>query len=232
MYRPSLYLAAAAVLGATASWHSASAQSPRIALVNLPTGNPKFLSTFQEFARSEGLELVRNPTSTDSISVVVNVREPVSAGVAAWVRSGGFLITEMSGLREAAAAGLLDVKDVSCALVATNTAITFTSTGKSLGLDSGLTDPYRDGEASEFFCNGELRSAGIEVLGTRPGATPGADPIPAILGAKVGAGYVLAYGFDWGDGFVLNSEQSKRLIHNALSLWRSGSLNGTKRAPR
>lgn len=192
-------------------------QAALIALSNSPTGNPTFAANFKAFVESEGYDFVRNPTAYAGVDIVVNVRRPVDAALKEWVLDGGFLITEYSGVREAALAGLIDVTDSAQGInVGTGTQVTFTQAGIDLGLGVGLPNPYSDGSATEFFRNISAVGPDVSILATRPG--PGGSTTPAILAARAGKGFVLSYAYDWGDGFIPNTAPTRQLIHNAFTV--------------
>ncbi len=193
------------------------ARAEFVALLNSPTGNPTFAANFQTFVEGEGYDFVRNPTTYAGVDIAVNVRRPVDAALKEWVLGGGFLITEFSGVREAALAGLIDVTDSAQGInVGTGTQVRFTQAGIDLGLGVGLPNPYSDGSATEFFRNISAVGPDVSILATRPG--PGGSTVPAILSARAGKGFVLSYAYDWGDGFIPNTAPTRQLIRNAFTV--------------
>jgi len=193
---------------------SSTAPAAVIALVNSPTANATFNTNFQAFIEARGDTFIRNPASYTGVNVVFNIRQPVSADLANFVRGGGLMITEYSGITNAGTAGLLNYSDSGGGNAGTGTSVTFTATGQSLGLNAGLSNPYSDGGATEFFRNNPVAGLGVSILATR-GAS-----IPAIVGAHADSGYVLGIMYDWGDAFVTTPPTSatSQLITNALTV--------------
>jgi len=192
-----------------------NAKSAMVALVNSPTGNATFLANFKSFIEARGDSFVRNPSSFSGVDVVFNVRQPVSTDMKNWVLGGGLLITEYTGIKNAGDAGLLSYSDTGGGNAGTGTSVTFTAAGISRGLNIGMTNPYSDGGATEFFRNGIAVGSGVEVLATRP--VSGGGTLPAIVGATAGSGYVLGIAYDWGDAFIPNSALTRQLITNAMT---------------
>jgi len=203
--------------------HEVSAAT--IALVNSPTGNASVAINLKSFVEARGDTFVRNPTSYAGVDTVINIRQPVGIDLANFVLGGGLMITEYTGIKNAGNgtgnAGLLNYTDTGGSLAVTAARpVTFTIAGIALGLNSGLSNPYVDGVANEFYRNGIVVGAGVSVLATRP---LGASTTPSIVGATAGNGYVLGIAYDWADAFVTTGSaqpllQTQQLLTNALAI--------------
>ena len=132
-----------------------------------------------------------------------------------WVNNGGLLITEWSAA-DWAVSNVLTATVSSSGSIGTGTNISFSGSTLGAKLSIGLSNPYSDGGASEFFYTFGSIGSGAETLATRP------TNIPAILGAAYGSGYTFVIAYDWADGFPSTSSNSGILLKNALNSGASG----------
>lgn len=133
-----------------------------------------------------------------------------SAALADFVTNGGTLVTEWTGADWALnTANLLDADISGGGFVGSATPITFTAAGIDAGLATGLSNPYSDSGATQYFRNIINIGADVEILATRP------SNVPVIIGGASGAGNVVIMSHDWADGFPAVSQQ---LLLNALNV--------------
>jgi hypothetical protein len=156
------------------------------------------------------------PVNYTGVSAVVLLRTAPtglnSTNLIDFVHNGGTLVTEWDASAWALnTAGLLSAADTGGGFVGTGTPVTFTAGGVAAGLDAGLTNPYSNGGASEFFRTFGSLGTGVSVLGTRGAA------VPAILGGASQSGQTIIIGYDWADTFPSTSSASGLLLVNALN---------------
>ncbi len=132
-----------------------------------------------------------------------------------WVNNGGLLITEWSAA-DWAVSNVLSATVSSSGSIGSGTSISFSGSTLGAKLSIGLSNPYSDGGASEFFYTFGSIGSGVETLATRP------TNIPAILGGAYGSGYTFVIAYDWADGFPSTSSNSGILLKNALNSGASG----------
>ena len=154
-----------------------------------------------------------------SYNAVVLLRMDGNSTIANWVNNGGVLVTEWSAADWAiTTAGLLSATATMVGSVGTGTSITFAASSLGNQLGTGLTNPYSDGGASEFFYNFTGLGGSVQILATRP------TNLPAIIAGPSGTGYTFIVGYDWADGFPSGSSNSGTLLKNILNSGMGGSL--------
>jgi hypothetical protein len=170
----------------------------------ISNGNNVFdLNTTPNFTGLDTVILLRDfPTGTTSTNLIN------------FVLGGGRLITELDSsdwaLNEA---NLLAAEDVGGSDLGLSTQVTFTAEGISSGLAAGVSNPYSDGERSQFFQNLNITGPGVQVLATKPNLLN----TNAIIGGASGLGTTLIIGYDWADNFGNANADTQRLILNALN---------------
>jgi hypothetical protein len=170
------------------------------------------------FLTSNGNTVVNLNTTPNFIGLdtVILLRDfptgATSTNLINFVLGGGRLITELDGsdwaLNEA---NLLAAEDTGGGDLGPSTLVDFTSLGLSSGLANGVTNPYSDGERTQFFQDFNITGTGVQVLANRPGDNP------AIIGGASGLGTTLIIGYDWADDFGNANADTQRLILNALN---------------
>jgi len=154
-----------------------------------------------------------------SFNAVVLLRMDGNSTITNWVNNGGVLITEWSAADWAVnTAGLLSATSASVGAVGTGTLVTFSASDLGNKLGEGLSNPYSNGGASEFFYNFTGLGGSVQVLATRP------TNVPAIIAGPSGTGYTFVVGYDWADGFPATSNYSGTLLVNILNSGMGGSL--------
>lgn len=142
------------------------------------------------------------------LNVAILLRGAVgNSALSSFVSNGGLLITEWDagGYGISLLGGSASANYTSYLL---NDAIVFTSAGTSLGLGTGLGASYTAQGASEFFLDFNTLGTGT-VLANR-----GSNGATAIVGGKVGSGYVFVNGFDWYDEVQPNNTT---LLNNQIN---------------
>jgi len=151
-----------------------------------------------------------------SYNAVVLLRIDGNSTLSSWVTNGGLLITEWSAAAWAANNVLLNATSEVAGSVGTGTSVTFSGSTLGIKLGEGLSNPYSDGGATEFFYNFSNIGSGVEILATRP------TNLPAIIGGASGSGYTFIIGYDWADGFPSTSSNNGTLLKNALNSGATG----------
>ncbi|HZZ80729.1 MAG TPA: PEP-CTERM sorting domain-containing protein [Gemmataceae bacterium] len=154
------------------------------------------------------------PGSLAGFDAVVLLRTPGNATVQNFVLGGGKLVTEWDASVWALnTAGLLNATDSGGGFVGTSTPVTFTPDGVADGLSTGLSNPYSNTGATEFFRDLTGIGAGVDILATRPGG------FPVIIGGQSGNGSTVVIGYDWADIGDQNATiaLSGQLLVNALN---------------
>lgn len=146
------------------------------------------------------------------LDVAILLRTNGNSFLDSFVQNGGTLITEWTGADWAV--NTLDYFGAAISgggAVATGTAITVTTNGIALGLNTGLSNPWADGGRTEFFRNfSNIGSA--DVLATR------SNGIAAVIGGSVGSGYAVINGMDWADSFSTQASNSGQFLLNMINI--------------
>jgi hypothetical protein len=154
------------------------------------------------------------PASLAGFDAVVLLRTPGNSTVQNFVLGGGKLVTEWDASVWALnTAHLLNATDSGGGFIGTSTPVTFTPDGVAAGLSTGLSNPYSNLGATQFFRNLTGIGAGVDVLAIRP------TNIPVIIGGQSGSGSTVIIGYDWADigdqGAAIGP--SGQLLVNALN---------------
>jgi hypothetical protein len=156
------------------------------------------------------------PAQLSGLDVLILLRTSGNTDIADFVSGGGLLITEWLASEWALnTANLLDADDVGGGLIGSGVPVTFTAAGAVLG--QGVSNPYADGDRTNFFRDFANIGGSVEILATRPGN------IPAIIGGPSGSGNVLIIGYDWADNFGSSNADTTQLILNAVNYERQQS---------
>lgn len=150
-----------------------------------------------------------------NFQAVVLLRMNGNSDLSSWVTNGGMLITEWSAA-DWAVANVLTATVSSSGAIGGGTPVTFSGSTLGIQLATGLSNPYTDGGATEYFYSFSSIGSGVETLATRP------TNIPAIIGGGHGSGYTFIIGYDWADGFPSTSSNSGILLKNALNSGATG----------
>ncbi len=147
-------------------------------------------------------------------TAVIALRDAVfNADLQNFVANGGVLITEWNSAEAAldGAFSMLNADGGGNLFIGTDTPITVTAAGIALGLNTGLANPYADGQRTEFQWTLSNFGAGVSIL-----AVYGAN-VAAVLGGEFGSGYVFINSLDWADGFPAGASASGQFLLNELA---------------
>ena len=169
------------------------------------------------FTATDFATTIPSAATLANYQAVVLLRMSGNSDLATWVNNGGLLITEWSGA-DWALANVLTATVSASGVIGTGTLVTFSGSTLGSQLATGLSNPYADGGATEYFYSFTSIGSGVETLATRP------TNIPAILGGAYGSGYTFVIGYDWADGFPTTNSNSGTLLRNALNSGATGQL--------
>lgn len=148
----------------------------------------------------------------EGLDAVIGLRADGNNDVLNFVLNGGLYITEWRAAEWALdVANMLNADGGNNISFGSNTNITQSDLALSMGLGNGLSNPYRDGQRTQFQWTLQNIGAEVDILATREGA------IPAILGGAVGNGYAFINTLDWADSFGSGAHSSGTWLLNALS---------------
>lgn len=145
-------------------------------------------------------------------AVLINLRQSNgnTADVAAWINNGGCMITEWTGAQFATQVGLNASASIT-GQIGTGTPVTINAAGIAAGLADNMNNPYSNGPATEFFMNLSNLGGSAVIYGTRPG------DITTIVVESVGAGTILALGYDWADQFGSSNADGEQIVLNSVA---------------